>query len=341
MCHAANPLKAWSDFLQSQQVIVSATQFVMELDSTLKSQSDTSTVWTRMLDLDSIIEPLVTKADTWNLASSPPATLDWSELSVTQALRGMARIKLNSARIKVHRYCAFSDVPVFTKRHCDLAAMPQHLPREEVQSPSCGCNTTFHSTIQSLMDASASQSQSPYATSPYATTPALSTVPIGCELLPFSSHYSSKVCLRAAFNIARSFQLLPYPPSQLSAYTSTSPDPGFFNNIDDGLSPTAQPPRMIPIFACCAMQSSYAMVVLSYKSRAMGFVGGGGPALGDVNMQESVKKLLRRLEEGLEMILGALKNYAIAYEALGGMRDQIAVAAASVGSANTENGMGS
>lgn len=39
------------------------------------------------------------------------------------------------------------------------------------------------------------------------------------------------------------------------------------------------------------------------------------------NGKESpAQKLLGQLSEGLQMILGALKNYSVAYEALGGMR---------------------
>lgn len=82
-------------FLEAQQVIVSATQFVIDLDVAMKTQSTTTAIWDRMLELESIIEPLVLKADTWTLESSPPLILDSSELKVSQSLRGMARIKLN------------------------------------------------------------------------------------------------------------------------------------------------------------------------------------------------------------------------------------------------------
>jgi hypothetical protein len=48
-----------------------------------------------MLELEGIIEPLIIKADTWALESFPPVSLDKDELKVAQALRGIARIKLN------------------------------------------------------------------------------------------------------------------------------------------------------------------------------------------------------------------------------------------------------
>ncbi|KAG4429732.1 hypothetical protein IFR05_014783 [Cadophora sp. M221] len=107
---------------------------------------------------------------------------------------------------------------------------------------------------------------------------------------------------------------------------------------------------MIPVFACCAMQSSYALIMLSYKTKAMGFAGplnnttnsnsnngngnGNGNSGGnDQGKENQAQKLLGQLSEGLQMILGALRNYSFAYEALGGMRDQIDIAAQSVGAA--------
>lgn len=68
---------------------------MIDLDVTLKTNSNTADIWTRMLELESLIEPLILKADTWTLESFPPVLLDESELKVSQALRGIAKIKLN------------------------------------------------------------------------------------------------------------------------------------------------------------------------------------------------------------------------------------------------------
>jgi len=82
--------------------------------------------------------------------------------------------------------------------------------------------------------------------------------------------------------------------------------------------------------------------MLSYKTKAMGFAGplnntpnnnGNAGNAGDAGKENQAQKLLGQLSEGLQMILAALKNYSVAYEALGGMRDQIDVAAQSVGAA--------
>lgn len=245
-----------------------------------------------MLELDSIIEPLVAKADSWTLESYPPVSLDFSELKVAQALRGIARIKLNSARIKLHRYCAFSDIPVFTKKHCDLrSASDTSQDVNTPMAPVCGCSGTFHQ-LPSNLSPSSNSSPPPSNTA--------------CGLLPFSSHFSAKVCMKSSFAIARSFQSLPYPqPVRRSDLMSYFPP---MNNT--------KAPRLVPIFACCAMQSSYAMIMLCYKTRAMGFIG----ALGSEGKDSPSARLLAQLHEGLQMVLDALRNYSMAYEALGGMR---------------------
>ncbi len=68
---------------------------MIDLDATLKQGSNTTAIWDRMLELEAIIEPLIMAADTWTLSSTPPLRLESSEMVVGQALRGIARIKLN------------------------------------------------------------------------------------------------------------------------------------------------------------------------------------------------------------------------------------------------------
>lgn len=272
---------------------MSATQFVIDLDKTLKADLDMSSIRKRMLELERIIEPLVAVADSWNLDTMPDLPLDEFEEKVTMALKGIARIKLNSARIKLHRYCAFSDIPIFTKKHCDLR--PADLSKDTPIIPVCACSSTFHSVPADLIADSSpgsmrSQSQASLAS---------------CSILPFSSNFSAKICLKSALTIARSFHGLPLPN-----HGQANDDISLFLSRDDISNPT---PRMIPVFACCAMQSSYALIMLSYKTKAMGFVG-------SMEGQSPSMKLLEQLHDGLQLIVGALKRYSIAYEALGGMK---------------------
>ena len=58
------------------------------------------------------------------------------------------------------------------------------------------------------------------------------------------------------------------------------------------------------------------MIMLSYKTKAMGFI---RPVSGEGKDSVSAR-LLAQLQEGLQLVLDAVKNYSIANEALGGMR---------------------
>ncbi|CZT11182.1 related to C6 finger domain protein [Rhynchosporium graminicola] len=365
-------LGAWPVFLQSQQAITSATQFVIDLDATLKQGSNATAIWDRMLELEAIIEPLVVAADSWTLSSNPPLSLESSEMLVGQALRGIARIKLNSARIKLHRYCAFSDVPVFSKKHCDLAAVSSAQSNNNTSipnAPNCACSSTFHNLPSySDMTIPSAASSTPLSFSQPSSNTSIGlgsstgmnlnhNMVMNCNILPYTSHYSAKICLKSAFAIARSFAALPYPqPVRRSQHSQSSPqdaysyfptmspptsspyaDPSLPSISGPGQNAsTLMPPRMIPVFACCAMQSSYALIMLSYKTKAMGFAGHlnnnneTAPGSRGEGKENHAQKLLAQLSEALNMILSALRNYSIAYEALGGMRDQIEVAAQSV-----------
>ncbi|EEP80220.1 predicted protein [Uncinocarpus reesii 1704] len=122
------------------------------------------------------------------------------------------------------------------------------------------------------------------------------------ESFPFSSYDSTAVCLESALTIARMFDSLPYP------------NPFYGNGRFAGLRLSCDPmPRTMPSFACCAMQSSYAMLMLYYKSHVTRHDGKKSP-LGNVD------QLREKLRHGLQCVVGAVKNYAIAFEALDGMR---------------------
>lgn len=230
---------------------------------------------------------------------------------------------LCSAHIMTHRFRAFSDIPIFIKEHCDLSPRnsnpenPYHMinANREINpiSPQChGFETPAH-----LLGGEYSGSPSESSTS----SGSGSLNPHYCGLgpgFPFTSQHSAKVCLRAALIISHMFQSLPYPlpfrhsnqagpGSQLEPY----PDPAM-------LDPRTQLPRTMPSFACCAMQSSYALLMLFYKTR----VAKQGPsdAERDNENPSSTERLVDELRHGLERIIGAVTNYSRAFEALDGMR---------------------
>lgn len=198
-----------------------------------------------------------------------------------------------SARIKLHRYCAFSDVPIFTKKHCDLHPITSSSPKPQPSESSCSCNS-----LNSV--------GTPYFSSPMSmgtSSGAVSPLPINNNPLPFTPHASAKICLASALGIAEAFRSLPYPqPHSLPDWS-----PSILTQLVD-----RQSPRTIPVFACCAMQASYALIMISHKTKAMGFMGSGG----------ATEKLLIKLTDALGMILDALRNYAAAFEAVSGMRGE-------------------
>lgn len=125
---------------------------------------------------------------------------------------------------------------------------------------------------------------------------------------PFTSHHSSKTCLQSALNVAQSFNDLPY----------TNPS-GQQGELPCRLSPTSiiPAPRMMPSFACCAMQCAYALLMVRNRTTAA--------YAGDGSQAPLVASLLGVLRQGLESITATLENYSLASEALGGMRGECRV----------------
>ena len=70
---------------------------------------------------------------------------------------------------------------------------------------------------------------------------------------------------------------------------------------------------MMPAFACCAMQSSYALLMLCHKAYD------DKRNASDENMSLVVQGYIEHLQQGLVRVLEALENYSLAFEALGGM----------------------
>ncbi|KAH0293789.1 hypothetical protein KCU62_g885, partial [Aureobasidium sp. EXF-3399] len=109
--------EAWPFFIKSQQTILLATQFVTAVGLAVDGKQDWTEISSRMQNLHNTIEPLLSQSNQWTDAK--PCSAD-PEAVVAFSLKQMSKIKLNSARIKLHRYCAFYDIPVFSETHCDL-----------------------------------------------------------------------------------------------------------------------------------------------------------------------------------------------------------------------------
>lgn len=205
----------------------------------------------------------------------------------------MSKIKLNSARIKVHRYCAFSDIPVFSERHCDLKkATPMSTDLSDQGSvslsPCCGSSLPAIGSVAASSESSVSPSPS--------YSGIIDSPPFA---FPFTSNDSSRLCLKSGLSIAKAFGSLPIP------CPVTSPMENLATRDWTHL------PRTMPSFACCAMQSAYALLNLHHKAFVM---------IGNSANDHQITNLLTQCEEGLQSILAALDNYSMSFEALSGMR---------------------
>lgn len=125
---------------------------------------------------------------------------------------------------------------------------------------------------------------------------------------PFTSDESSRICLHAAFNVVVLLNDLPHP----------SP-PGETSESDASLSlRQLEIPRTMPTLICCAMQSGYAMLMLCVKARALRQYGEESSRLSAA----SLAGFRDELHQSLRGVVRCLDNYAIAYEALHGVRGQ-------------------
>lgn len=252
-----------------------------------------------MLILDQEVDNLLANADFSSLLlpTFPDGNL---EHTLATSLRSQAQIKLNSAKIKLHRHRAFQDVPVFTKRHCDLDQIDDRTRDHRSRDDSViGC---CDPSLQASFGDTRSTSRTGSSTS---SEMDLQIRRLG-ETSSVESIASARCCMKAALAIGKAFESLPYPDPTLCLESAL-------------LSPSSSQsqvlvPRTMPAFACCAMQGSYALLMLCNRSHTLDRTPPATAAFYDG---------VEELYSGLERILAALRNYSIAFEALDGMRGQI------------------
>lgn len=83
----------------------------------------------------------------------------------------------------------------------------------------------------------------------------------------------------------------------------------------------------MPTFACCAMQSGYALLMLCFKARAFhkcNAVDGSlsTPSVNSGAGNSSLTGFMNELQQSLRLVVKCLANYSIAFEALQGMRGE-------------------
>ncbi|KAL4919722.1 hypothetical protein BDW62DRAFT_216648 [Aspergillus aurantiobrunneus] len=304
----------WSIFIQSQKILVASTQFVIDLKKFVPTRTNMPYIFESMQRLDTWASAILAQ-------SGRPALFprsvggSVSEHTTAQSIRAISRIKLSSAQIKIHRFRAFSDIPIFLKRHCDLTAanssepLPENVcrssnPSDEILSIGCSCTSLdqFQQTSSECPPSSTSSTSSEFQPLPEYSF-------IG--EFPYTNQHSTRVCLRASLLISHMFQSLPIP-RPLS--DSDSP-PQVLQSL-----PQNQYPRTMPSFACCLMQGSYALLMIFYQMSLANHI---PTEFGNNKGSRPPDRFTEELRQGLERIINAVSNYTISYEALNGMRDDI------------------
>ncbi|GLA36025.1 hypothetical protein AnigIFM63309_001683 [Aspergillus niger] len=218
--------KGWRLRVEAQQALYEAGIFAVELDETIRRREDASWIQKRMTELDTQITSLLFECrDTLSASQGPQPNC--VESVASSALRSYAEIKLHSARIKLHRYCAFQDVPMFSEQ-----------PGLHPISPTNGNIGSSASCVRTLPQRPASIQE------------------FGIQF-PFSAHTSSVICVHAAINLVTLLDSLPFPnPTNDVSPTNL---PYIFQNYEV--------PRAMPTLISCAMQAGYTMLTLSCKAR--------------------------------------------------------------------------
>ncbi|KAJ5620628.1 transcriptional regulator family: Fungal Specific TF [Penicillium lagena] len=323
----ATDVEGWSIFTQAQQVLLSATQFVADLNKCLTSGSDMHYLFERMQHLDGWINSVLTQIDLLPPIPQETGFGDYQETMTAHTIRAISRIKLSSAQIKVHRFRAFSDIPIFIKKHCDLtAAANPNAPKTDavIKSPMSGNGHAGLQCLNNNIDPFQRASSTEYLTPPDSSTSSEirpSSIPQYprhpfTSGFPYSCEHSAKVCLGAALVISRMLKALPLPQPLL--------DPQYQHDQRHQQQQqhyySGSLPRTMPYFACCLMHSSYTLLMVFYKARVAKRL---SPDSENDYVEGSTDQLIAEIRQGLQHIIAASSNYSLAFEALDGMRDEI------------------
>lgn len=88
-------IQAFAVYVQAQQAILAATQFVIELNKAIAEGADMSPIYERMKALETSLQPLLLHSETWIFTATNTSVVDPTEDVVARSLRCMASVKLN------------------------------------------------------------------------------------------------------------------------------------------------------------------------------------------------------------------------------------------------------
>jgi hypothetical protein len=222
----------WEALLDAQDLIMKCTRYTMSLKKELNAGREPRNLESAFLHLNVEVESLVATNVATHNGMLFQSQVDSAEAVLISSLQLQAQIKIHSARIKLHRYQAFRDTPIFTKKHCDLKVAP---PDEVLMCPLRG----------QQIDNSLITPESSFVPSPMSQFSDDSYQSI-------DHNESANICLQSALAISAAFEELPYPcPIQSDQFD--------LRNLHTL-------PRTMPAFSCCAMQGSYVLLMTCLRS---------------------------------------------------------------------------
>ncbi|KAJ5107023.1 hypothetical protein N7456_003698 [Penicillium angulare] len=159
-------LEPWSFTIRAQRLLYEAHSIVHKMEHIADIVLH-PTIADDIKKIDCQIVSLSIEAD-----QSLRETFDFEgEADIAENMWRISRIMINTARIRLHRFRAFMDIPLFLDRYCDLISINSH----GVSHPSPNAVTHWQSNF------------------------------------PFTEQESSIICLKAALVISNTFRNLPYP----------------------------------------------------------------------------------------------------------------------------------
>ncbi|KAE8387401.1 C6 finger domain protein [Aspergillus alliaceus] len=277
--------EGWKLLIEAQQALVESALFASDLDRTINTTSDASWVSKRMAELDRQVSSLLFRCRDAPLVSQMAPQPDSVESMAAKMMKDFAEIKLHTARIKLHQLCAFQDIMSGPIQQSDSSIPTRDNYRMDM--PLEISNNTMLVEDISL----------------FSQIPSLQ--------MPFSCEESSKLCLHAALNIVTLLDNLPYPNHTSDVLTNTQ-----YASGGSGV----ELPRTMPSVVCCGVQSSYTMLMLSLKARAI-----LNSTADEVNPLDgnSLSDFRKELYHNLRLIVKCLGNYSIAFEAIQGISDKL------------------
>ncbi|OQD81494.1 hypothetical protein PENANT_c027G08591 [Penicillium antarcticum] len=161
-------LQPWPVIMKAQEALFEANKMVQNIER-VDETTDLSDFSGRIQRLDAKIVSLMTEADRHLLATFD----ETPEASVAQTMWMISRLFIHTARVRLHRFRAFMDIPLFLDKYCDLTSINSH-----GFSPSM-CTPKW-----------ATDSDNPF---------------------PFTEQESSNICLKSSLAIVSIFRSLPSP----------------------------------------------------------------------------------------------------------------------------------